>query len=338
MKSIRWGILAIAAGAFVVGFATGRTAQAQQPKLAFGLPGNPPVYGAVVAYVARDAGFFSKLGVEVELRPFDSGAAAAQAVASGSIDVSLSPSAAIIRMTANAGTDLVGIHGLDNSDWLVGSMEPAKARCEDMKGQGVGVDSIGGARAIVLQQILKSCNLTLNDVQQVVLGTTVEQVMATGRLTFGVLHLDDVAPLERISGKKITVMARLALVNPDNHYLLLTVRRDNLAKKRDAFVRMVAGLMAAAKYMRDPAHADQVAEIAKPTGRNHDDAKNSLHLYNEMNYWAMDHAGMDRRKLEADAATQVKVGAIKAPKTPWPYDKLTDVSVFHDAMALLKGK
>jgi len=43
----------------------------------------PPVFSGLVAYVAKEEGFFKKHGVEVEVRPFDSGAAAAQAVVSG---------------------------------------------------------------------------------------------------------------------------------------------------------------------------------------------------------------------------------------------------------------
>ena len=42
-----------------------------------GLPGIPPVFMTVQAYVALDMKFFEKRGLKVTLRPFDSGAAAA---------------------------------------------------------------------------------------------------------------------------------------------------------------------------------------------------------------------------------------------------------------------
>ena len=41
---------------------------AQGKKLVLGLPGIPPIFGTVIAYVAQDEGFWKKLGVDVELR------------------------------------------------------------------------------------------------------------------------------------------------------------------------------------------------------------------------------------------------------------------------------
>jgi ABC-type nitrate/sulfonate/bicarbonate transport system substrate-binding protein len=116
-------------------------------KLKIAMPGVPPVFGSVVTYVARDEGFFKKYGVDVEVRTFDSGAAAAQAVVGGDIDASLSPTPVVVRMISNAGVDLVAIYGMQNPDWLLGSTDQALNKCKDVDGQSVGVDSIGGARA-----------------------------------------------------------------------------------------------------------------------------------------------------------------------------------------------
>ena len=42
-------------------------------------------------------------------------------------------------------------------------------KCEDVKGQPVGVNSEGGARSIALNQLIRSCGLTAKDTQQVAL-------------------------------------------------------------------------------------------------------------------------------------------------------------------------
>ena len=94
-------------------------ARSAADKVTMAVPGVPPVFSGLVAYVAKEEGFFKKHGVEVEVRPFDSGAAAAQAVVSGNIDLSLSPTPVIVRMVSNAGVDLVGIYGMANPDWLL---------------------------------------------------------------------------------------------------------------------------------------------------------------------------------------------------------------------------
>lgn len=311
---------------------------AEDAKLVFGLPGIPPVYGAVVAYVALDAGFYKKYGVDLELRPYESGTVAAQALAKRENDVSFSPTGIVMRLAANDGADLVGIYGLENPDWIVGSLDPSKTRCEDLAGQPVGVDAASGGRAIVLDQVLRSCKLGLNDVQQVAAGTAVDQAMVAGKVKIGVLHLDDVPSTERATGKKLAIVARLAQVNPDTHYLMLTVQRETLVKRRDALVRMLAAHIAATAYMRDPANADRVADMAKPTGRNHDDAKESLRRYNEMEYWPIGHDGLNRRKMDKDAALQVATGGIRKDKTPVPYEKLTDLTVYQDASALARSR
>ena len=311
---------------------------ADAAKLVFGLPGIPPVFGAVVAYVAQEAGFYKKFGVDVELRPYDSGTVAAQALAKRENDVSLSPTGVVMRLGANDGADLVGIYGLENPDWIVGSLDPSKTRCADLAGQQVGVDATNGGRAIVLDQVLRSCKLGLTDVQQLAAGTAVDQAMVAGKVNIGVLHLDDVPSTERATGKKLAIVARLAQINPDTHYLMLTVQRETLAKRRDALVRVVAAHIAATTYMRDPANADRVADMAKPTGRSHDDAKESLRRYNEMEYWPVGHDGLNRRKMDKDAALQVATGGIKKDKTPVPYDRLTDLTVYQDAAALARSR
>src|SRR3979409_1062887 len=89
-------------------------AAAAADQLTIAMPGVPPVFGSVVTYVARDQGFFKKRGGEVEVRAFDSGAAAAQAVVAGGIDASLSPTPVVVRMISNAGVDLVALYGMEH--------------------------------------------------------------------------------------------------------------------------------------------------------------------------------------------------------------------------------
>ncbi len=75
------------AGLLAATIVSGEAAAAE--RLSFAIPGVPPVFSGLVAVVAKEEGFFKKYGVEVDVRPFDSGAAAAQAVVAGNIDLSL---------------------------------------------------------------------------------------------------------------------------------------------------------------------------------------------------------------------------------------------------------
>src|SRR6266852_1063956 len=91
-------------------------------------------------------------------------AAAAQAVVAGNPDVALSPTPVIVRMISNAGVNLVGIYGLENPDWLLASTDPALGKCPDVKRQAEGVDSVGGARSVALEQLIRPCGLYIDQV------------------------------------------------------------------------------------------------------------------------------------------------------------------------------
>src|SRR5262249_4483085 len=137
------GALALASG--------GRPALAQGKKLVIGMPGIPPIFTTVQPLTAEKVGLFKKNGANVELRPFDNGTAAARAVIAGDIDMSMSPTPPVITQVSNTGANLVAIYGWPNADWVLASIDPAKAKCSDMVGQGVGVDSVGGARSVALR-------------------------------------------------------------------------------------------------------------------------------------------------------------------------------------------
>ena len=212
-----------------------------KPSITFGLPGIPPVFVSTQAYVAQQEKFFDKYGVNVTLRPFDSGAAAARALASGDIDVSLSPSPLIVNMLSNnPSVDIVAIYGHEKPDWLIGSLDPAITKCEQVKGLPVGVDSLGGARSIALAQMLRQCNLKAEDTQQVPLSTNVHTAMISGQLKVGVLHIDDVPIIERESKKKIIKVVDINDVQKVNHYMAMSTTQKKLADNRDAYVRFLA--------------------------------------------------------------------------------------------------
>lgn len=312
-----------------------RPAFADAPKIALAPPGVPPIFISIVTFVAQDQGFFKQYGADVELRQFDNGTAAARAVVSGDLDASMSATALVISQIANADVPLVGIYGFPKPDFEIATTDADKATCADIKGQQVGVDTPGGARSIALKAILADgCHLSLDDVQQVALGSNTASAMVAGQLHYGVLHLDDVPEVES-HGKKVTVIKTLLESNPDSHNLLIVARKDRIAEKRDGFVRMVAGLIAASRFMADPQNADRVATIAEITGRSHAIALGALQGYLHYGLWAIDNDGMNQQQLENFIALQAKAGSIKEGKTPPSFAQLVDPSIWQDANALV---
>jgi ABC-type nitrate/sulfonate/bicarbonate transport system substrate-binding protein len=331
-------LLNIAAGAALAAAlltAAAAPVAAQGTKLVLATPGIPPIFSVTIAYVAQKQGFFKKHGADVEIRPFDNGTAAARAVIAGDIDLAFSPTPPVINQISNAGVPLVAVYGMPNPDWVLSTIDAGKT-CKDVAGQEVGVDSIGGARSVALRAMLTGCpGVKLTDVKQVALGSNTAPAMIAGKLHYGVLHLDDVAAIVQ-QGKKLTTLLAMKNTNPTTHYLMLVARKDNLAKKRDAIVRTVAGLIDAARFMQDPKNADAVADAASVTGHSKEISKAALKEFLAIDFWATKDDGLPRNKLEATAKLMKKIGAIKPGKEPVTYDNLVDPSVWKDANAMVK--
>jgi NitT/TauT family transport system substrate-binding protein len=311
-------------------------AAAETKKMVIAAPGIPPIFASVILYVAEKEGLFRKYGVDAEIRPFDTGTAASRAVISGDIEMSLSPSALLINQISNADANTVAIYGLTNSDFLLGSTDPAKTSCKDVVGQPVGVDTVGGARSIALRSMLAGgCpGVTIDQVQQVSLSSNVAPAMIAGRLNFGVLHLDDVSVVQA-QGKKVAQILTAQKANPNSHYLVFVVRLDKLKENRDAYVRLMAALIDAAQFIRDPKNVDRVADDAAPTGHPKEVSKATIKPLIDIDYWPAADDGLDRKRLESLIAVMKKTGGIKADREPVKYDRLVDQSVWRDAKAMV---
>lgn len=313
----------------------GAPALAQGTKLVAAIPGIPPIFSVMIVYIADKHGFFKKHGVSVEIRPFDNGTAAARAVVAGDADFSWSPTPPVINQISNAGVPLVAVYGMPNPDWVIGTTETGKT-CKDIAGKEVGVDSVGGARSVALRSMLVKCDgAKIEDTNQVALGGGAGQAMIAGKLQYSVLHLDDIAAIEE-QGKKLNILMRLKDTDPTSHYLMLVVKKDNLAAKRDAIVRATAAMIEAARYMGDPKNADAVAEDCMITGNTKAVSKAALKQFLDIDFWAQKDDGLPRDRLEATAALMKKIGAIKPDKEPVTYANLVDPSVWKDANAMVK--
>jgi NitT/TauT family transport system substrate-binding protein len=183
--------------------------------------------------------------------------------------------------------------------------------------------------------LIGGCKMKIEDVQQVALGSQTAAAMIAGQLKYGALHIDDVPTIEAQSGKMIKVITTQKQSRPNDHYLLLVTRKDKVAKDRDMFVRTLAALIDAERFMRDPANADRVAQDAAPTGRSPEFAKKSLAAYIDLEFWPHEKDGLGRVQLEAVGKGQKAVGNIKGDKNPPAYDSFIDTSIWRDAYKLV---
>jgi ABC-type nitrate/sulfonate/bicarbonate transport system substrate-binding protein len=160
--------------------------------------------------------------------------------------------------------------------------------------------------------------------------------MVAKQINIGVLHTDDVPVLEEQLGKKLTIVSTFNQVSPVSHYNLIVCTKKGLQQKRDAYSRVIAALIDATEYMMDGKNADQVARVAKVTGRSEQIAKQALPHFLEIKYWPYEDDGLGKANLERTIATEKELGGIKPGKTPVAHEQLVDRTVWKAAEALRK--
>jgi len=331
---IRKIIVAVTLVAVTASISAGPAA-AEGKRLILGTPGIPPIFAATLPIVADKMGFFKKYGADVEVKFMESGTAAARALVSGDVDLALAPTPQVTAQSSNADVDFVGLYGLPHPDFLLASTDPKKASCNDVVGESVAVDAIGGARAVALRIMLASCGIKLDTVKQIALpSVATQQAMIAGSITFGVLHIDEIPVLEQF-GKPITIVSKIWEASPDSHFAMITVRGEHLKADRQAYVRVIAGIIEAARFMKDPKNGDRFAEIATVTGRTKEEAKSALLKLEAIGFFPTDESGLDRKQIESVIASQVKSGNIKPGKEPVKFERLIDETIWRDALALV---
>ncbi len=141
------------------------------------------------------------------------------------------------------------------------------------------------------------------------------------------LHIDDVPIIERESKKKVIPVVDINDVQKVNHYMAMSTTQKRLAANRDTYVRVLAALIEAERFIRDPKNADAVAKAAaatsrfrstKPSGRRQNTSR-----WNSGRRIA---AGLKKENIESIIAAQKRVGGIRPDATPVAHERFADLT------------
>jgi NitT/TauT family transport system substrate-binding protein len=304
--------------------------------ITLGQPGLPPVFLGVRAYTADKQGFYSKYCADVTIKQFTTGTDALRAVQSGQIDAAWAPTPTAMAAIAKT-QDLVAIEGMDVVDWEVGSIDSSIKTCADLKGQTIGVDTVGGARYLALDGMLHKCNLSLSDVKTVNFpGAAAMQAMIAGSLKVSVLHIDEEAQIDKLRSQDVTILAKLTDVDPFQHYDMLVVQKASIKNHYYDYLKMLAADIATTRYMYDPKNLDTVAQIGTITGVSQDIAKGAVSKYIKMKWWPKDNPGLGQSRITRTIGLNVKLGNLPNGQVTWK--SLVDTRMWKAAYKLVTGK
>ncbi len=224
-----------------------------------------------VWYLAQDAGFYRKNGLEVELIFIPSTTTSVASFLAGDIPVGNASGGGVASAdAAGASLVLVGCF-LNTLPYELVVQESIKSP-EDLKGKSIGISRVGSSSDVAAQALIKGLGLEPNkDVPILQVGGAPERAAAfrTGRIAGfpsppGVIHLAGHMP-HRILISTADFPKRF-----DFPYICATTTRRYLASHKDTVRRVLMALIEATHFFKT--HKDEAKKIlAKYSRQNNED-------------------------------------------------------------------
>lgn len=203
-------------------------------------------------WIAQEQGFYNKVGLTVDMRGFQSGKEAADALRAGEVDVATA-SEYVVASQSFTEPDLrvLGSISFYRNKGVVGRRDRGIEQPADLKGKRIGVTSPSGAE-YSLNVFLALHGLTVGDVVTVNLSPQqIVGAMATGEIDAAITWQPHVQTIEAQLGANGVSFQGDGL----DVYLLLVTRQDLLAANSKAITKLFRALVLAEEWVRT--HPDE---------------------------------------------------------------------------------
>ena len=245
--------------------------------------GEGPFISGGPFFIARDKGYFAKLGIDVDTRIFMDGALAVPAMVSGELDVTLvTLSAGLFNSIAKGapmalfldrGNNKTGRGGsainVSNTMYAAGVKGPGDLAL--LKGKRFGITALGSINQYEAALALQKAGLDpRTDVQWVSNIGQPDLVKMLGRDAVDAADLAWQFGSYAQDQKLAPLIMDAGTLDPDGQVAAYAVRKDYVITHRDAVVRFAMAIMYAAREFNAAAgapdkHPDTVALLAKAT-------------------------------------------------------------------------
>ena len=248
--------------------------------------GEGPFITGGAFYIARDKGYFRKLGIEVETKSFIDGAMAVPAMIAGELDMTfMTPNASLFNSIAKGAPLVIFLDRGNNKKGFAYTLVNVTQAVADqgvksmadfakLKGKKIGVGALGSINQYNMAQALLKVGLNpANDVHWVV---NISQPDLMKMLGTGQVDATDLAWQFGVfaqQNKWGPIVATGDQMVPDAAIGIYVVRKDFLEKNRDVVVRFAMAYLHAATEFNAAAlapekHPDIVEILAKNTALN----------------------------------------------------------------------
>jgi NitT/TauT family transport system substrate-binding protein len=216
--------------------------------------------------VTKDAGFFKKHGLDIDLIFIDGSSRGIQSLMSGDIPFTSAVGTAVINGKL-AGGDIAIVNSMVNTlPYFVFGKAEIKSP-EDLKGRSAAMHIPGTAADFALRLALKGVGLSLKDIKGVTVGGAPARVtaVATGQLDFTVGTEG-----EKIRGDKLglKVVIDMAKLNIPFQFTCTVATRRTIRENPDMVQRMVRAMAEAVHFYKN--NKDSVVKIMQKYSRGPD--------------------------------------------------------------------
>jgi len=288
----------------------------EKASLKLGLPVDAASF--TPAYVGMDAGIWKSVGLDVEMTIFRGDAEVSQALAGGSVDISLQSLDGLISLL-NANQPVKGFYaGFYQADFAWCS-QPKITSWKDMKGSSIGISSFGSMTEALSTYVLRKHGLeAMKDVNLVQVGPTASafQGLKSGRLGAAILSPPFKWTAQDQGFHLLGTMAQEVAPQWPKHIFIATTKYlDDYPKTVET---LLLGFVKSIRYARS--HKAETAAILGK--RLKYDPENAGKAYDEM-LPSYNERGTLPEKKYMDIFWQLEV-ANHQVKEPWPNSKLLD--------------
>ena len=321
-------LTALVLGAAMWGRTAGAdAASAALTKLTFGAPTTPPNLVHITPWVAKEQGFFTEEGLDVEIITFEGGVYVIRNVVSGGLDAGGGAgSGAVVSAARKAGVKAIYAPAPRFGSTL--TVRSNIKTLQDLKGKKFGVQEVGGFSDVLSRMVLQKAGIKPDEVTFVPIASSDVPPLVAGQIDTAVLHVDQLI-LAQQKDPSFHPLVKFWEIDPNQLFLVVVAPEKKLAAEPAKYQALVRALVKANRFIY--ANKARTVEIAVKYAQIPRDVIERA--YDELvkgKVWSQND-GLPREKVEYTIDRMVKVGNLK-PEERLKHEDFVAVSIVEEAM------
>jgi len=285
------------------------TVWGQTPFRAAVIP-TPPALSLLSPYVAKDEGFFTKHGLNVELKELRSGPLVLKAVLAGEVEVGHGSSSEMIAVSKGAKVRAI-LAPTQPTDYMLVSQKEITSPAQ-LEGKNLSVSAPGAISYHLPRLLMRRAGGNPDKAKYVMIGSQGDRLRAlvTRQVDATILSID--YAVQALEYPHLHILASVPEEVPDYVFVYVYATEETIAAKGDAITAYIKGILLANRYMNEnKAGALRIAKKYIP-GIKDDVLDKSYDLLKKARVFTLN-GGMDEKAFLFTRNQLLESGDLKTP-------------------------